>query len=320
MTECFLNVPPKISKKIDERLDYLRKKSTDIGYRFVGRHSAIKVCNWTKQCIRGKDVCYKNKFYGINSHQCVQMSPAIFFCTFNCRHCWRNFDFILPRKNEKWDNPNDIIDKCIEEQVKYLQGFGGSSTVDKKIFKEAMKPKHFAISLAGEPTLYPKLPKFIDNILDRKMTAFLVTNGTNPEMIKKLIDHPPTNLYISLYGTNNEMHKKTSRPMITNSWAKIMKSIKLLDKFDNDTVIRLTLSKGLNFEDPEGYAKIIENSGAKYVECKAFMAVGGSRRFMSYSQMPLHEEIKEFAAKLENLTSYKIVNEKKESRVVLLRR
>jgi len=36
--------------------------------------------------------------------------------------------------------------------------------------------------------------------------------------------------------------------------------------------------------------------------------------------MPLHEEIKEFAAKLENLTSYKIVNEKKESRVVLLRR
>jgi len=320
MTECFLNVPPKISKKIDERLDYLRKKSTDIGYRFVGRHSAIKVCNWTKQCIRGKDVCYKNKFYGINSHQCIQMSPTVFFCTFNCRHCWRNFDFILPRKNEKWDNPDDIIDKCIEEQTKYLQGFGGSSIVDKKTFKEAMNPKHFAISLAGEPTLYPKLPKFIDNILDRKMTAFLVTNGTNPEMIKKLIDHQPTNLYVSLYGTNKEMLQKTSRPMIKNSWSKIMKSIKLLDKFDNDTVIRLTLSKGLNFEDPKGYAKIIESSGAKYVECKAFMAVGGSRRFMGYSQMPLHEEITEFAKKLEDLTSYKIANEKKESRVVLLSR
>ncbi len=35
------------------------------GYRFVGRHSAVKICNWTRQAIRGRDTCYKQKFYGI---------------------------------------------------------------------------------------------------------------------------------------------------------------------------------------------------------------------------------------------------------------
>ena len=35
------------------------------GYRVVGRHSGIKVCLWTKKCLRDEDVCYKNTFYGI---------------------------------------------------------------------------------------------------------------------------------------------------------------------------------------------------------------------------------------------------------------
>ena len=30
-------------------------------YRLVGNHSAVKVCFWTKECVREKNkVCYKN--------------------------------------------------------------------------------------------------------------------------------------------------------------------------------------------------------------------------------------------------------------------
>ena len=41
-------------------------------------------------------------------------------------------------------------------------------TSPKKIFEEAMKPIHFAISLTGEATFYPYLPELIDEINKRR--------------------------------------------------------------------------------------------------------------------------------------------------------
>ena len=38
-------------------------------YRVVGDHSAVKICGWTKNMIRGEGGCYKLKFYGIMSNQ-----------------------------------------------------------------------------------------------------------------------------------------------------------------------------------------------------------------------------------------------------------
>ena len=316
----FIEVPKHLDNEIDKKLEFMRQKTTQMGYRFVGRHSAIKICNWTKESIRGKNVCYKNKFYGIESNQCVQMSPAQFFCTFQCRHCWRNFDYLLPREKEDWDDPKQVLDGCIEAQVEILQGFKGNPNADKEKLDKAMTPQHVAISLSGEPTLYPHLPQFIDEIIGRKMTAFLVSNGTRPEMIKTLLNHQPTNLYISFYGTNPEMYRKAAVPMEGNFWENVNQSLKMLGKFDCNTVVRLTLAKGLNFTDPEGYAKIIDGTGAKFIEVKGYMAVGGSRKSMKYEDMPLHSEIQEFAAKIESSSSYRIISEKADSRVVLLSR
>jgi wyosine [tRNA(Phe)-imidazoG37] synthetase (radical SAM superfamily) len=50
------------------------------------------------------------------------------------------------------------------------------------------------------------------------------------------------------------------------------------------------------------------------------MAVGGSREHLKYEDMPLHNEITEFSKKIEANSSYKIVNEKGDSRVVLLKK
>ena len=41
---------------------------------------------------------------------------------------------------------------------------------------------------------------------------------------------------------------------------------------------------------------------------------------MKYTDMPLHKEIQEFAEKFEGNSSYKIISEKPDSRVVLLSR
>ncbi|HLC77139.1 MAG TPA: 4-demethylwyosine synthase TYW1 [archaeon] len=312
-------VDASLVKEREAKLDFMRQKTTQMGYRFVGRHSAIKICNWTKESIRGKNVCYKNKFYGIESNQCVQMTPAMFFCTFNCLHCWRNFDYMLP-KNEEWDDPKQVLDNCIEAQVEILQGFYGNPKADKEKLDKAMIPQHVAISLSGEPTLYPMLPEFIDEIMGRGMTAFLVTNGTRPEMVERLLEHQPTNLYVSFYGTNPEMYKKAAVPMEKNFWENVNQSLRMLGKFDCNTVARLTLAKGVNFTDPKGYAEIIDKSGTKFIEVKGFMAVGGSRRVMKYEDMPLHSEIQQFAAEIESNSSYRIISEKADSRVVLLSR
>ncbi len=60
------------------------------GYQLVGKHSAVKICYWTRESlVRGRD-CYKGRFYGIESHRCLQMSPAIDSCNLHCRFCWRN--------------------------------------------------------------------------------------------------------------------------------------------------------------------------------------------------------------------------------------
>jgi tRNA wybutosine-synthesizing protein 1 len=289
------------------------------GYRFAGKHSAIKVCEWAKKSIRGQDSCYKSKFYKINSHQCVQMSPAAFFCDFNCLHCWRSLSFSLPKKDFKWDSPEKIIKNCIDEHKKVIAGFKGNGKISQSKFAEASTPKHFAVSLSGEPCLYPYLPELIDNIKSKGMTAFLVTNGAHPGMIKKLIGkHEPANLYVTLHAPNKEIYKKECCPIIKNGWGKISETLSLLKNFDCNTIIRLTLSKHSNMVLPELYAKMIEKASPKFIEVKAYMPVGGARAKMGYKAMPLHEEIKKFAKEIENNSSYKVINEKEESRVVLM--
>lgn len=296
----------------------LKKKDLEKqGYRLVGNHSAIKVCLWTKKSIRNEDVCYKNTFYGINSHRCVQMTPSLFFCNNRCLHCWRDIDFTFPKWKGPIDKPKDIIDGCIKAHVEYLQGFGGNPKTNRKNYLQALKPIHFAISLSGEPTFYPKLPELIKELKKRKISSFLVTNGTNPEMLKKLIKNQPTQLYITLPAPDEETYIKVCNPLIKDGWKKIQGSLKLLSKFKRST-IRLTLVKNINMIKPEKYAELIQKSNPKFVECKAYVYVGYSRQRLSIKNMPLHKEIKDFAKKIEKNSNYKIIDEKKESRVILL--
>lgn len=293
------------------------------GYRFVGknRHSAIKICEWCRASLREEGFCYKQKFYGISSNQCIQMSPAVFVCSENCKFCWRTMRFSLPSENQQWDSPEEIVDGCINEQKKILQGFGGNPKTSPTKFYSAMRPKHFAISLSGEPTLYPFIGDLIDEIHKRKMTSFLVTNGTLPERVKLLLDkgQEPTQLYITLAAADKEMLKRTALPLFDDAWERLMSSLSLISSFKR-SVIRLTLVRNLNFKSPEKYAQIIEKASPDFLEVKSFMAVGGSQKRLPYDSMLSHNEIMEFAAEIEKKSSYRIVDQKNDSRVALLTR
>ncbi len=290
-----------------------------IGYRFAGKnkHAAVKICSWTREAIRGKGVCYKQKFYGINTHRCLQIAPGVPYCNHSCLFCWRDTNITNPVWNGPADEPEEILDDMIKQQRLLLTGFKGFEEADMDKWKEAQDPNQVAISLAGEPCLYPKLPELIDLINSRGMTSFLVTNGTVPEMVEKLIEHKPYQLYVTLAAPDPEVYQKTCRPLIKDGWERIQKTLSLLKNFDR-TVIRLTLVKDLNMVKPEEYAKIIEKTKPMFVEAKAYMAIGFSRDRLGSKYMPTHEEIKQFAKKIEENSSYKIVDEKEDSRVVLL--
>lgn len=68
------------------------------------------------------------------------------------------------------------------------------------------------------------------------------------------------------------------------------------------------------------YAKLVEKANPTYIEAKAYMHIGFSNLRLSFESMPMHAQVKEFAAELAQKTGYKIINEAPESRVVLLSR
>jgi tRNA wybutosine-synthesizing protein 1 len=294
------------------------------GYRFVGRnkHSAVKVCHWTRKSLLGRGVCYKEQFYsqelGVRSHRCLQLTPSLPFCDHRCVFCWRNTKVTHSDWVGEVDEPDVILEEAILAQRKLLSGFGGNPDVDKRKFKEAQEPKHCAISLAGEPTLYPKINEFIEECSKRGMTSFLVTNGMHPEILEHLVE--PTQLYISVVAPDPETYKTICQPHLRNGWTRLNNSLEFMPSFKCRKVIRLTLVKGLNLKDAPGYAKLVEKAESDFVEAKAYMHVGFARARLNMRNMPLHQDIRAFAEELAQETGYSILDESEPSRVLLLKR
>jgi len=252
------------------------------------------------------------------------MTPTVLYCTMRCRFCWRAQSGDLGLKWEetqlpKGDEPEDIVERCIQAQLTILSGYKGNPKTNKAKYKEALTPRHAAISLTGEPTLYPLLGDLIRSFHKRGFTTFLVTNGTIPEALSQLSEEP-TQLYVSVCAPDEKTFLKACRPQIPSAWEKLNETLSLLPSFKCPTVARLTLVRNLNLKRPDMYARLIEKAGPTYVEPKAYMHVGFSRLRLGFENMPTHREIREFADALAKETSYNILDEAPESRVVLLSR
>jgi len=286
-------------------------------YVVVGNHSAVKPCLWLKKSIRGEGICYKQKFYGIESHRCMQMTPSVGWCNHACVFCWRNTEQSMGTQMSGFDDPKKILDEAITAHQQALSGFGGSEAADKKKLAEALDPRHVAISLAGEPTLYEPLGELIGEIKRRDMTSYLVTNGTRPDRLSRL-SNLPTQLYMSLVAADIDTYKRVCNPQSPGLWDKINESLSLYPCLSTRKVIRLTLVKDLNMRDVKAYARLIEGAQPDFIEAKAYMFVGGSRKRLSMDNMPSHDEVKDFSYELAKHMSYKVCDEKTQSRVVLL--
>lgn len=275
------------------------------------------MCHWLKESlIRGR-TCYKQDFYGIESHRCLQMTPAINECSHQCVFCWRvqGKDFEV----KEWAEPKEMLDALIQRQRKLITGFKGDDRCTADMYKEAQNPNQVAISLAGEPITYPYLSDFLKECHSRKMMTFLVTNGTYPEMMEAL-DTLPRQLYVTVAAPDRETYRKVCRPKIDDGWERIVRTLEMMPSLDTRTVIRHTLVKGLNMHSPGKYAELDRIADPDLIEPKGYVFVGSSRQRLSMDCMPSFEEIRDFSKEIGSASGMEILKEKEDSRVVLLGR
>ncbi len=286
-------------------------------YRIVGGHSAVKTCGWTKNMINGVGGCYKLKFYGIMSNQCMQMTTSI-SCANRCTFCWRGYKAPVS-KEWKWDvdDPQMIFEKSIEAHHKLLVGFGGSSKANKAAYQKSKEVRHVALSLTGEPITYPKMNELIEKFHQQHISTFLVTNSQYPEHIKNL--KPITQLYCSVDAPTKELLKSIDLPLFPDYWERMIQSLQYLSEKKQRTTIRLTIIKGINDVLPDKYADLINLGSPDFIEVKSYMHVGPSQQRLKRENMPLHEEIVSFCQQLMPfLPDYEIVSEHIPSRVVMM--
>jgi tRNA wybutosine-synthesizing protein 1 len=285
-------------------------------YRIVGETGAVKLCHWMRQKLIHGRPCYKEDFYGIESHRCMQMTPSVNICNFRCLFCWR-YHGMTGFGKSGYPEPEQLLEECMKEQTLLVSGFKGDYRCDSGLWSEARRPNQVAISLSGEPTLYPKLGEFIELCKRKGMTTFLVTNGSVPRALEEL-STLPTQLYVTVAAPNKEVFDRLCVPQTSHAWENLMKTLELLPSLSTRVVVRHTLIDGWNLGWEKEYAHLDEIARPIFIEPKGYVFVGDSRTRMNAGNMPAHAAVREFSERLASLLSLEVLREREDSRVVLV--
>ena len=241
-------------------------------------------------------------------------------------------------KNQKFVDPLDAslkkykldndIKCCINSKEEIQELIIRELTTPDEIMQahsEAMNPNHAAISLDGEPLLYPKISGLVEEFRKRRMTTFIVTNSTLPEKVKSL-EAFPSQMYFTLPAPNENLYKKICRPMIKDGWNRIIESLDMIESLSCRTLIRLTAVKDLNLNFDikliGDYIKLIEKANPNFFEIKGFTlqakALLIKDRLKSEKKInqyfPEYDYLEKIALKFEELGNFPLIYKNKPSR------
>lgn len=199
------------------------------------------------------------------------------------------------------DNPIEILDGIIAKRKEMLQGMKGNSDVDKGTFENDIEPNLFTMSLSGEATLYPRLGEMFAEIRRRGAVSFLVTNGLNPEALRRLgrvdkenkpqaawtctdnemkqdlkneqdfekgnVSGLPTQLVISCNAPNEKLFLQWHRSTKKEAWKTFLESLDVMRELEGKVrrVIRLTLVKKGKDGEFAGMTNMSEDNVSEYV-------------------------------------------------------
>ena len=275
---------------------------TKQGYTIIGSHSGVKICRWTKSALRGRGSCYKYSFYGIASHLCMETTPSL-SCSNKCVFCWRHGTNPVGT-TWRWqvDPPEMIFDGAKQGHYKKIKMMRGVPGVRAERFQEAMRIRHCALSLVGEPIFYPHINEFVALLHREHISSFLVCNAQHPDQLAAL--QPVTQLYVSIDASNAESLRKIDRPLHRDYWQRFQRCLDIIreKRFRMRTVFRLTLVKGFNIdEEVEGYADLVARGLPCFVEIKGVTYCGTSTSAsagLSMQNVPFYHEIQAFVEAL----------------------
>ncbi|KAI9542178.1 hypothetical protein NQZ68_022231 [Dissostichus eleginoides] len=120
-----------------------------------------------------------------------------------------------------------------------LQGVPG---VKPERYEEGLAVKHCALSLVGEPIMYPEINTFIRLLHTHHISSFLVTNAQFPEEIRSLV--PVTQLYVSVDASTKDSLKRIDRPLFKDFWPRFLDSLRALGEKES-SVGQMGDSEGL---------------------------------------------------------------------------
>lgn len=296
----------------------LREALTKQGYKLIGSHSGVKLCRWTKSMLRGRGGCYKHTFYGIESHRCMETTPSL-ACANKCVFCWRHHTNPVGTEwRWKMDPAEKILQEALENHRTMIRQFRGVPGVRPERFEEGLAVKHCALSLVGEPIMYPEINSFLHLLHKCHISSFLVTNAQFPKEIRNLV--PVTQLYVSVDASTKDSLKKIDRPLFKDFWQRFLDSLKALGEKQQRTVYRLTLVKSWNFDEMKAYADLIALGQPDFIEVKGVTYCGeSSASNLTMANVPWHEEVVHFVQQLVDLLpDYDIACEHEHSNCLLL--
>ncbi|AJW09080.1 Tyw1p [Saccharomyces cerevisiae YJM1444] len=273
------------------------KNLTKQGYKVIGSHSGVKICRWTKNELRGKGSCYKKSLFNIASSRCMELTPSL-ACSSKCVFCWRHGTNPVS-KNWRWevDEPEYILENALKGHYSMIKQMRGVPGVIAERFAKAFEVRHCALSLVGEPILYPHINKFIQLLHQKGITSFLVCNAQHPEALRNIVK--VTQLYVSIDAPTKTELKKVDRPLYKDFWERMVECLEILKTVQNHqrTVFRLTLVKGFNMGDISAYADLVQRGLPSFIEVKGATFSGssdGNGNPLTMQNIPFYEECVNF--------------------------
>jgi len=219
----------------------------------------------------------------------------------------------------KVDDPETLVNGAMENHYRMIKQMKGVPGVVEERYQEAFQIRHCALSLVGEPIMYPHINEFVDLLHQHRISSFLVTNAQFPEKIAQL--KPVTQLYVSVDASTKESLKKVDRPLFRDFWDRFVGSLKAIGDKRQRTVYRLTLVKDYNTEELQNYVDLVSLGHPSLIEVKGVTFCGTSgASSLTMSNVPYHEEVVQFCEKMSEMLGreYEIACEHAHSCCILL--
>ncbi|MFC1678114.1 anaerobic ribonucleoside-triphosphate reductase activating protein [Patescibacteria group bacterium] len=186
-------------------------------------------------------------------------------CNFRCQFCY-NPMLVEPKGLQELQNKASNTEelKRGHPQVEQIQGAINEDDLFYFLKKRAGKLDAVVIT-GGEPTIHADLPEFIQRVKALNYKIKLDTNGTNPEMLIRLINSGLVD-YIAMDIKAHE-HKYDIVTGIQPDLSKIKNSIRIIKENRIPYEFRTTLvPKLLNYEDIRKLGEMIEGAESWYLQ------------------------------------------------------